>query len=221
MAPPRTPKKPAEQGPRRLLVATTNAGKVREIRALLDGAGWDVVSPDDIGLRLRVEETGDTYEANARLKAEAYARKSRLLTLADDSGIEVDALHGAPGVQSARYGGDVSEREQVTLLLRALEGVPDARRTARFVAVVVLATPEGEARSFRGVIEGRIRQAPAGENGFGYDPVFVPEGETRTTAQMAPEEKNRISHRARAVLAARAALERPGGDTFAGSRPAD
>lgn len=190
----------------RLLLATNNAGKVREFRSLLEGCGWDIVTPADLGLDLDVEETGETYAENAALKAKAYAAASGLFALADDSGIEVDALGGAPGVRSARYGGDLGEGEQVALLLRALEGIPDSHRTARFRAVIVVADPAGETRSFEGVIEGQIAHAPAGRGGFGYDPVFLPEGESRTTAEMPAAEKNGISHRARAARQARTLL---------------
>ncbi len=193
---------------RRLLLATNNAGKIREIRELLDGCGWEIVTPRDLGLSLDVVEDGTTYEQNARKKAEAFAAAAGLPALADDSGIEVDALEGRPGLHSARYGGpDMSERDQCQLVLRELAGVADERRTARFRAVVVVAGLDG-APAFEGVIEGRITHEIRGEGGFGYDPIFQPLGFDITTAEMPREEKNKISHRARAVLKAREALER-------------
>ncbi len=193
---------------RRLLLATNNAGKVREIRELLDGCGWEIVTPKELGLALDVLEDGATYEENARKKAEAFAAASGLPALADDSGIEVDALDGRPGLHSARYGGpDMSERDQCELVLRELAGVADERRTARFRAVVVVAGLDG-APAFEGAIEGRITHEIRGEGGFGYDPIFQPLGFDITTAEMPREEKNKISHRARAVLKARAVLER-------------
>lgn len=193
---------------RRLLLATNNAGKICEIRELLDGCGWEIVTPRDLGLSLDVVEDGTTYEQNARKKAEAFAAAAGLPALADDSGIEVDALEGRPGLHSARYGGpDMSERDQCQLVLRELAGVADERRTARFRAVVVVAGLDG-APAFEGVIEGRITHEIRGEGGFGYDPIFQPLGFDITTAEMPREEKNKISHRARAVLKAREALER-------------
>jgi XTP/dITP diphosphohydrolase len=194
-----------------LLLATNNAGKVRELRELLDGSGFDIVTPRDIGLTLEVEEDGTTYEANARKKADAFAAASGLPALADDSGIEVDALDGRPGIHSARYGdGDLTERQQCELILRELEGVPDERRTARFRAVIVISGLDGLSQAFEGVIEGRIGHGIAREGGFGYDPIFVPDGYDITTAQMPREHKNRISHRARAAAKAKVALSAAG-----------
>ncbi len=193
----------------RLLIATRNRGKLREYRRLLEGLPLELVTLDDVDVDLDVEETGETFEANARLKAEAYARASGLPTLADDSGLEVDALGGAPGVRSARYGAPEarSDEDRYRLLLRRLEGVPEEARTARFVCVVAFADPRaGVLRTARGTCEGRIARAPRGRHGFGYDPVFLlPDG--RTMAELSPEEKNRISHRARALEALRPWLE--------------
>jgi XTP/dITP diphosphohydrolase len=191
----------------RLLLATTNPGKIRELRALLAGCGWEILTPQDIGLTLQVEEIGQTYADNARRKAEAYARASGLVALADDSGLEVDALGGAPGLHSARYAGqDTTHADKMGMLLAELRDVPDEQRTARFRAVIVIATPDGRTFQTEGVCEGRIARAPRGAGGFGYDPIFLVEGGSRTMAELPAEEKNRISHRARAAAAACAVL---------------
>lgn len=192
----------------KLLIATNNPGKFREFQQLLESCGWELVAPADLGIDIDVEESGQTYAENARIKATAYAKASGLVALADDSGIEVDALDGRPGVQSARYGGPgLSDAERVQLLLRELADVPDDRRTARFRAVIAIATPDGEVRYAEGVVEGQIGREPRGENGFGYDPVFVLPDRGLTTAQLSPEEKNRISHRGRAAERAKAILK--------------
>lgn len=197
----------------KILVATRNAGKLREYAELLSGltaGGHPVewVSLADLGIVTEVEETGETFEANARLKAAAYAKESGLLTLADDSGLVVDALDGAPGVRSARYGGPgLDDAGRYQLLLQNLAGVPDDQRAARFRCVVALCTPGGELRTADGACEGRIAQAPRGEHGFGYDPVFYVVERGKTMAELPPAVKNRISHRARALEAIRPALE--------------
>ena len=186
----------------RLLLASTNAGKAREIAALLEGSGWRLVTPAAAGLSpIEVVESGRSYLENAVRKAVAYCAAARMAALADDSGLEADALGGRPGVLSARYGGPSvhSDAERTALLLRELEGVPPARRTARFRAVVVLALPGDRTFTREGVLEGRIATAPRGDSGFGYDPVFeLADG--RTAAQLG-EEKQRISHRAMAIRA--------------------
>jgi XTP/dITP diphosphohydrolase len=186
----------------KLLIATTNNGKAREIGALLNGTGWECVTPADIGLRpIEVIEGNRSYLENAVRKAEAHAAASGMPTLADDSGIEVDALGGAPGVLSARFGGPSvrTDQERTALLLKRLEGVPLARRGARFRAVVVLTVPGGQTWAREGTLEGRIASAPRGASGFGYDPVLeLPDG--RTVAELG-EEKQQISHRATAVRA--------------------
>jgi XTP/dITP diphosphohydrolase len=187
---------------RRLLLATNNPGKVRELRRLLAGSGFDIVTPADLGITLDVAETGSTYAENAATKARAFASAGHCLAFADDSGIEVDALGGRPGVFSARYGpAALDDAGRVQFLLHELEGVPPAARTARYRAFVAVADPDGAVTIFEGVQEGRIAAAPAGENGFGYDPVFLVDTR-RTQAQVTDEEKDRISHRAKAVLAA-------------------
>lgn len=199
----------------RLLMATTNQGKVRELEALLAEPRVELVSLRDAApADFEVEETGVTFEENAWIKASAACRATGLPALADDSGLEVDALGGRPGVYSARYAGaGAGDEANNRLLLEELADVPDERRTARFVAALSFAEPTlGEparVAEARGVIEGRIQRAPRGAGGFGYDPLFEPfEFPGRTTAEMTREEKNRISHRARAVEQLRGALAR-------------
>lgn len=190
----------------KLLIATNNPGKVREYQDLLDGLALPVAVtyPVHEGLYLDVDESGETFSENARIKAVAYARFSGMLTLADDSGLEVDALAGAPGVRSARYAGpDASDVDRYQKLLAALEGVPESQRSARFRCVIAVARARGPVLSAEGACEGRIGLAPRGEHGFGYDPVFVVAGhDGRTMAELDPDTKNRISHRARALMAA-------------------
>jgi len=192
----------------RLLLATNNPGKAAEYRALLEGCGWELVTPRDLGLNLEVEEAGTDYAENARMKAEAFAKGSGLVALADDSGIEVDALGGAPGPLSARFGGDdISDRQRVALLLERLKGVPPERRSARFRCLIAVARPEGQVSLFEGQCEGRVAEEPRGEGGFGYDPVFLLPERGLTLAELPPEEKNAVSHRGRAARAARVLLE--------------
>jgi len=183
-----------------LLVGTNNPGKQREYQQLLVPLDLRLVTPQDLALAPTVRESGATYADNACLKALAYQRASGLLTLADDSGLEVDALSGEPGLHSARYAGPAAgDADRYRLLLQKLEGVPWQERTARFRCVVVLAVPEGETHATEGVCEGLIAWGPSGDNGFGYDPVFYLPEYDRTMAQLPPELKNRISHRARAL----------------------
>ncbi|HEV2127361.1 MAG TPA: RdgB/HAM1 family non-canonical purine NTP pyrophosphatase [Thermomicrobiales bacterium] len=181
----------------RLLIATGNTGKIAEMEALI-GDRAEVISLAEAGIE-SPEETGTTFEENAALKAVNAARESGLVTVADDSGIEVDALGGAPGVRSVRYAGDDATDEQnIAKLLHELEGVPDEARTAGFVSVIVVATPDGRARAFRGTLEGMVGRSPRGGGGFGYDPVMVL-GDGRTVAELEPGEKNGISHRGTAL----------------------
>jgi XTP/dITP diphosphohydrolase len=194
----------------RLLLATHNRGKRREWRALLDGLDVELLLPDDLGLTGDIEETGETYTENALIKARALAAASGLPTLADDSGLEVDALDGAPGVRSARYHLGTDE-VRYRALLKALDGVPEEKRGARFRCIAALVLPgDSDAREFitEGVCEGVIGFGPAGEEGFGYDPVFYLPERDCTMAELPAEEKNRISHRARAAQAMRPILER-------------
>ena len=192
----------------KLLVATQNEGKLREYRCLLACLPLEVTWPAREGMALKVAETGRTMAENAILKARAYAAASGLLTWADDSGLEVDALGGEPGVHSARYGGPgASDEERCRLLLRCLQGVPPTERTARFRCVVALVKPDGSLHTAEGVCEGRIALEPRGEGGFGYDPIFYLPHLGRTMAELSLAEKNAVSHRARAAQAARALLE--------------
>ncbi len=192
--------------PLRLVLATHNHGKRREWQALLEGLPVTLVLPDELGLSEPVEETGRTYLENALLKARTLAAASGLPALADDSGLEVEALEGAPGLHSARYilGGD---EVRYRALLRALEGVPPERRGARFRCVAALVLPDGREFHTEGVCEGVIQTAPSGEGGFGYDPVFFLPEQGCTMAELSFEAKNRISHRARAAQAMRRVLE--------------
>ncbi len=184
-----------------VVVATRNPGKLREIRAILSGVtccGLDEVAPD---LALP-EETGSTFAENALLKARYVARAVSRIALADDSGLEVDALDGAPGVKSARFSGaHADDARNIVKLLARLEGVSPARRTARFRCIVALVWQSGREVWTEGTLEGVITSEARGARGFGYDPIFVPEGETRTLAEMKPAEKNAGSHRARALRA--------------------
>jgi XTP/dITP diphosphohydrolase len=192
----------------RLLIATNNRGKLAEYQVLLKGCGWKLVSPADLGLNLSIEETGDDYATNARIKAEALARASGLLTLADDSGLEVDALGGRPGPLSARYAGPSQTDEQgVDLVLAQMKDVPREGRGARFRCVIALAKPDGAARIVEGECPGTIASEPSGHSGFGYDPIFYLPQLGRTMAELTPEEKNAISHRADAAKKACALLK--------------
>ncbi len=188
---------------RKLLVATHNRGKVREYRDLLADLPLEVTDLDAEGITFDVEETGSTFEENAILKARTYAAASGLWTWADDSGLEVAALDGAPGVYSARYAGPgASDADRYHKLLDALAGVPWDRRSARFCCAVAHALPDGAVRTTFGECPGVIAFGPAGTNGFGFDPVFYLPEQGRTMAQLLPEVKNQISHRARAARAA-------------------
>lgn len=198
----------------RVVVATGNAGKLREVRELLAHLPIALVSLADVG-PVSLPEEGDDYEANAAAKALAVARATGSLAIGDDSGLEVDALGGAPGPRSARYGGPgLDDAGRVRALLDALAGVPPERRTARFVCVAALATPNGVVATARGECPGRIAVAPRGAAGFGYDPVFELEPRGPTMAELPAEEKHRVSHRGRALRALEPALRArlgPGG----------
>ena len=195
----------------RVLIATQNPGKVREFRRLLSDIPAEFVGLDELPPVAAPREDGATFLANARIKAGFYSEHFGHFALADDSGLVVDALGGEPGVHSARYGGDgLSDEDRTGLLLSRMLGVPLAQRTARFVCAVVVYGPgmDGEVFHAVGKVEGRIAFEKRGANGFGYDPVFVPEGETRTTAEMGSEEKDGLSHRGIAIRAIAPSLER-------------
>lgn len=196
-------------GTPRLVLATRNSGKVREITAIYAGLGACLSGLGDWPALGELPEEGDTYAENAAGKALAVARATGLPALADDSGIEVDALGGAPGVRSRRLLGEAaSDDARNAYLLAQLAGVPAPRRTARYRAVIALATPDGRVQTFEGVCEGAIAERPRGTGGFGYDPIFEIAGDGRTMSEAPPDVKNEISHRARALRAARAAVAR-------------
>ena len=179
----------------RLLVATHNMGKLAELRELLRGVPFELVSLSDVGIEVDVDETGETLEENAALKATTYARLSGLTTLADDSGLEVDALGGAPGVHSARYAGpDATDADRIAKLLDNLAVHPQPW-TARFRCVIAIVSPDGEIEMHGGACEGVIISEPRGENGFGYDPAFLFPERNRTMAELPDAEKNAVSHR--------------------------
>ncbi|HHL39754.1 MAG TPA: XTP/dITP diphosphatase [Deltaproteobacteria bacterium] len=184
----------------KLVIATRNPGKAREIKAILSDADLTVLTLDDFpGLELPPED-GATFEENALIKARHVAERTGLAALADDSGIEVDALGGRPGVYSARYAGPgATDEENNRKLVEELRGVDEARRTARYRCVVALVTPEGLEKTFSGAFEGRIVLEPRGSGGFGYDPYFFVPSRRMTAAQLPPDEKNRLSHRAEAL----------------------
>jgi len=188
---------------RKLLIATHNKGKLREYQALLRGIPFRLTSLAEEGLEIKVEEMGNTYEDNAILKATTYAKASGLITLADDSGLEVDALNGEPGLRSARYGGLGTDEERYWLLLERLKGVPWERRKARFRCIIAIASPRGWVETFEGICEGVITFEPRGTSGFGYDPVFYLPELGCTMAELSPEQKNQISHRAKAARKAK------------------
>lgn len=186
----------------RLLLATNNPGKVREFRALLGDCGWELVTPGEVGISLGVAETGATYAENARIKARAFAEASGLPALADDSGLEVDALGGEPGPLHHAKGWDgANDAERIELLLSHLASVPSEQRTARFRIVLSLALARVESIEVEGTCEGLIGMEPVGTGGFGYDPVFFLPERRKTMAELSFQEKNEVSHRARAARA--------------------
>lgn len=185
-----------------LLLGTRNPGKIREITSILEDSGWSFASLRDFDVPDSPEETGDTYAENAIAKARFYAAATGLIALADDSGLEVEALGGAPGVLSARYAGSgASDGDRRELLLAELGAIGDHERRARFVAVVAIADSDGTVLNVsEGICEGRITLEARGRGGFGYDPLFIPEGYDQTFAELREHVKNRISHRGRALL---------------------
>jgi len=192
-----------------LLIATTNPGKLREYAAIFAGLPLELRTLRDLGIDDDVEETGATFAENAQLKAEFYAARSGLIALADDSGLEVHALGGEPGVRSARYAGPgASDADRNALLLKNMEHVPFHARLGRFVCAIALARPDGAVELVEGSLPGVIELAPRGSHGFGYDPLFYLLDENATLGELPPERKNQISHRAQAAREARAVLER-------------
>ncbi len=193
----------------KLLLATNNQGKVREYRSLFQNLSYALVTPLEVGITAVVEEVGGSLEENARLKATVLAGKSRLLTLADDSGLEVDALGGEPGPLSARYAGEgASDGDRVNYLLSRLKDVPGEKRSARFRCVLAIVTPDGKVEFCSGECRGFIAFEPRGEQGFGYDPVFYLPELDKTMAELPLEIKNQVSHRGQAARKAYPVLER-------------
>ena len=193
----------------KILFATGNENKMKEIRMILSDLGMPIQSMKEAGIDVDIVEDGSTFEENAIIKATAIAKMTGDIVLADDSGLEIDYLNKEPGIYSARYAGvDTSYDIKNRMLLDRLEGVPDEKRTARFVCVIACAFPDGTVETARGTIEGIIGHEIAGENGFGYDPIFyLPEYQC-TTAELEPEKKNELSHRGKALRAMRAIMEK-------------
>ena len=183
----------------KLIIASNNKGKIREYKQLLEPLGYSVVSQSEAGINIEVEETGTTFAENSALKARAIYDISKCAVLADDSGLEIDALNGEPGVYSARYGGCTNDADRVSLVLSKLKDVPEEKRTAHFVCTIHFIAHNGEEIAVEGRVYGSIGYSPIGDNGFGYDPIFMYEG--KSFAQIAPEEKNTVSHRANALKA--------------------
>jgi len=181
----------------KIIAATKNKNKLREFGEILKG--FEIISQEEAGIDIDVEETGTTFEENSMLKAKAIYEATGIAAIADDSGLCVDALGGAPGIYSARYGGEgLDDEGRVALLLKNMKDVPPEKRSARFVCAITLVGKDGVITA-RGECEGKIDYAPKGENGFGYDPVFYMEEYGKTTAEMSPDEKNAVSHRGKAL----------------------
>ncbi len=185
----------------KVVLASKNPHKLVEIRQITDKFGFDLILQSELGVDLDVEETGTTFEENSLIKAKAVMEATGLPAIADDSGICVDALGGEPGIYSARYGFDetLDDWGRLELLLKNTENVPDGQRQAQFVCVITFITPDGATIQARGEIHGDLTRAPHGENGFGYDPIFYYPEKKMTTAQLSPEEKNKVSHRGKAL----------------------
>lgn len=185
----------------KVVLASNNQNKMREMKAILAPLGWEILSQKEAGVHVDPEENGLTFEENSRIKAEAVMKAAGLPAIADDSGVEVDALGGAPGVHSARYGGPdcPDDKARNRLLMRNMESVPDGERTGRFVSVVTMVRPDGRSLSARGELEGEILRQEVGDGGFGYDPLFYIPSEGCTMAELTAQRKNQISHRAVAL----------------------
>ena len=193
----------------RIIFATSNQGKMREIREILKGLGTEILSMKEAGVQADIVEDGDTFEANAVIKAKAVWEEAGGIVLADDSGLEVDALGGEPGVYSARYMGEKTSYEIKNWnLIHRLAEVPEEKRTARFVCVIAAVLPDGRVLTTRGTMEGRIAYEPAGAGGFGYDPILMLPEYGKTSAEITMEEKNAISHRGKALRAMKELLEK-------------
>lgn len=193
----------------KLIFATGNAGKMREIRMILEDTGMEIISMKEAGIEADIVEDGKSFEENALIKARAVAAHTDGIVLADDSGLEIDYLNGEPGIYSARYlGEDTSYHIKNANLIERLSGVPDEKRTARFVCAIAAVLPDGKNFTTRGVIEGRIGYEERGENGFGYDPIFYLPEYQMTSAELAPELKNELSHRGKALRAMREELKK-------------
>ena len=196
----------------KIVFATGNAGKMKEIKLILEEPGLTVVSMKEAGIAVDIVEDGTTFEENAVIKARAVAQETDCIVLADDSGLEIDYLNKEPGVYSARYAGeDTPYTVKNQMLLDRLAGVPKEERTARFVCVIAAAFPDGRVLTTRGTIEGYIGFEPAGENGFGYDPIFYVSEYNCSTAQLDMEKKNELSHRGKALRAMKKALRKEAG----------
>ncbi len=204
----------SDGGSIRLLLASNNRHKLVEFRRILDGSRLAIVGAEEAGIALEVDETGDTMAENARLKALAFAAETEMAVIADDSGLEVDALDGAPGVRSSRFAGLDSDEARNERLLELLGDVPEERRGARFRCAVVLARGAEVLFTTEATCAGVIASDPGGQAGFGYDPIFVPEGHTETFAALGAAAKDRISHRARALLSLRKFIEESGESLF-------
>lgn len=192
---------------RRIIFATGNAGKMREIREIMADMPVEVVSMKEAGILADIEENGTTFVENAKIKATEIAKQTKDIVLADDSGLEVDYLNKEPGVYSARYlGEDTSYEVKNQAILDRLSGVPKEKRTARFVCAIAAALPDGKVLTTQATIEGYIGEKPAGENGFGYDPIFMVEEYQCSTAELSEEQKNEISHRGKALRNMKALL---------------
>ncbi|RDW16267.1 non-canonical purine NTP pyrophosphatase [Oceanobacillus arenosus] len=185
---------------KKIVIATKNKGKIAEFKQFFSKNNVEVVSLLDLEDAPDIEETGKTFEENAALKAEEISRRFNIAVLSDDSGLIIDALDGRPGIFSARYAGEpTDDKANIRKVLGELSEVPEAERTARFICVLAIAVPDKETVFYQGYCKGTIGHTEIGENGFGYDPIFIPDGYTQTMAELPPEEKNKISHRKNAI----------------------
>lgn len=193
----------------KIVFATGNAGKVREVQAILADLGMEVITMKEAGIEIDIVEDGSTYEENALIKVREVAKYTDAIVMADDSGIEIEHLDNGPGIFSARFlGEDTSYRIKNNYIIEQLAGVPDEKRTARYVCAIAAILPGGQELTTRAIFEGRIGYEEAGENGFGYDPIFYVPRFGKTAAQLSPEEKNQVSHRGLALEAMKAELKK-------------